>query len=835
MKLKLEIYIGDEKLDLFDDENIVLNKTIKNYNNIDKIFSDYTQTFTIPASKQNNKVMNYWYDSDVTQTFNPSTKKTARIDINKNFFKTGFVKFDAAQLKNGKVENYSITFFTALTNLKQIFSNDTLTDLNIVETLPYTDFESAIDSRLQSNAVLIPMISSERNWTMGSLPDKNTINYNSFSIQDAENKYLKFSTFTDPANNLDTIENKIRVKDTAPSNPVSIFLFVIVADQAAEFSVQILDAANDYNNEYNSATFTGNTLINAPIVRPLFGQKQLVIDFNNIDKVEFFIKGWAILNEGDTTIFNFDYPANGALLYEFKPALALTSIISAIETKYSLTFSNDFFNTPAFTELYTWTNREKGVGNHFESDYVQFTNADTIIDINGIWSAANNRLEITSVDGETINKITTQAVPLVSILKETNVPKPTITLVAKLYNTASDTTTYTESVLTEKNNYANNFEFSRPVSGTDQITFYVKSTFPEKFKWTLISDQSYLNFGIVKNSTEFDNDSSCVFHFSDYAYNDSLTGESKIVNGGLPNQKITDFFAGIIKMFNLVIIPDDTNSNSFQITTLNDWYATGSDVNLTRYVNLESEQVNTISLFGEIDFKYDPTKQIIGENFRENNFDVGYGDLRTSLVDSYGDTLSGGSLEVKVPFTNPSWQRLIDQASPSSDAPFLSQLLVLPMVDKDIKATNDKTFFFYYAGQKDMNDESYFGVRKFYSDIQTVSNRYDTYNLCYQYNTGNDSFTKCLNFGSEINPFTLNDGNASTPSLYNDYWEDYISDLYSTSMRETIVKAILPLGIILTLKLNDTIIIRAKKYKINDMKINLITGETNFKLLTLVV
>ena len=56
------IYIQDSitleynRVDLFDDEKISVNSSIQNINDISKTFTDFSQTFTVPATKQNNKI-----------------------------------------------------------------------------------------------------------------------------------------------------------------------------------------------------------------------------------------------------------------------------------------------------------------------------------------------------------------------------------------------------------------------------------------------------------------------------------------------------------------------------------------------------------------------------------------------------------------------------------------------------------------------------------------------------------------------------------------------------------------------------------------------------------
>jgi hypothetical protein len=88
--------------------------------------------------------------------------------------------------------------------------------------------------------------------------------------------------------------------------------------------------------------------------------------------------------------------------------------------------------------------------------------------------------------------------------------------------------------------------------------------------------------------------------------------------------------------------------------------------------------------------------------------------------------------------------------------------------------------------------------------------------------------TKTLNFGTEVDPYLLQ---GFSQGLYNTYWKDYITDLYSTSRRVFMYKAQLPLGVMLALKINDKLTIGERNYIINQMKLNLSTGEAQMELL----
>jgi hypothetical protein len=62
------------------------------------------------------------------------------------------------------------------------------------------------------------------------------------------------------------------------------------------------------------------------------------------------------------------------------------------------------------------------------------------------------------------------------------------------------------------------------------------------------------------------------------------------------------------------------------------------------------------------------------------------------------------------------------------------------------------------------------------------------------------------------------------------YYFSYLYNLYNLKQRLVTVKTILPVGVLTKLKLNDRLIIRDKRYIINDMNTNLTTGEVTFQL-----
>jgi len=89
-----------------------------------------------------------------------------------------------------------------------------------------------------------------------------------------------------------------------------------------------------------------------------------------------------------------------------------------------------------------------------------------------------------------------------------------------------------------------------------------------------------------------------------------------------------------------------------------------------------------------------------------------------------------------------------------------------------------------------------------------------------------------LNFGSEINEFTLTDYGGENNSLFQLYYENYILRILNKKTRLYKVKAILPLKELLKISLDDTIIIGTREFTINKMTTKLQSGETQLELLS---
>ena len=128
---KISVYIEGERIELFNDENIVVNSSYQNYKDLAKIFTDFSQSFTVPASERNNEIFQHFYQTDVDTTLNFQLRREAKIDIDHSPFRTGKIQLEKANLKNGMPESYTITFYGDLRSLSDIFGDDKLISLDM--------------------------------------------------------------------------------------------------------------------------------------------------------------------------------------------------------------------------------------------------------------------------------------------------------------------------------------------------------------------------------------------------------------------------------------------------------------------------------------------------------------------------------------------------------------------------------------------------------------------------------------------------------------------------------------------------------------------------------
>jgi hypothetical protein len=462
---------------------------------------------------------------------------------------------------------------------------------------------------------------------------------------------------------------------------------------------------------------------------------------------------------------------------DLKPALRLIRIIEAIENEYNISFDREFLNRAAFGNLFMWLhNKADGLAAAQTGAIVDLTNAGNLSDIDVFVNTTEN----------------------------------TVTVITGFYPSGRPIITYLAITVTPSSSYLDT-DYSIQILDIDDNLIgslnVVKGV--NTLRVGLPGDGDYY-FKVLSNST---------FEFTPLIYAvqrvvrknanqllQSFLGEIKISNN-LPKLKVRDFITSIIRMFNLVLTP--TSNNSFAFIPLDDWYSKGKLVDITKYIDTKDITIKKPQLFKRINFKYQKSGQILNEKFRENNgLDLGYGDLATTY------DIDGGELKVEAQFDNLMFERLTDRSTDD-----ITNVQVGKSIDKTLQPYIGKPYIFYRAGYQ------------FY-DTPIKADEYSDLDYTWFTSTENDSIfdqvTQSVNFSADQSTFLYSE---ITNNLFNNYWQDYISDLYSTKRRLGNYRAQLPIGKIININLNDRIQISDKAYIINSMRSNLTTGEVNYELL----
>jgi hypothetical protein len=185
----IELYIEGQRVELFKDESVSLTQSIQNAKDPAKIFTDFSKSFTIPASKVNNKIFKHYYNFDIVGGFDARIKVPANIELNSLQFRKGFIQLNGVDLKNNKADIYRITFFGETVNLKDLVGEDNLSALGWLNNFNLDYDAATVENYLKnvndktvagvtySNPIVAPLIThTDRLYYDGGESEANTGN-----------------------------------------------------------------------------------------------------------------------------------------------------------------------------------------------------------------------------------------------------------------------------------------------------------------------------------------------------------------------------------------------------------------------------------------------------------------------------------------------------------------------------------------------------------------------------------------------------------------------------------------------------------------------------------
>jgi hypothetical protein len=481
----------------------------------------------------------------------------------------------------------------------------------------------------------------------------------------------------------------------------------------------------------------------------------------------------------------YDYPNNnnnnlednhGRIFYtELFPAVRVASIFDLIQSEYGITFNGLFLTSDVFKKAFLFFKNK-------EAFNVTGTGSPVVLDI------ASNVMPFNSAD---------------NTIKETGFPD----IISLSFNVTSMSVSPTQYYIDvyRNNVYSNTFS-GTTTGGANQFivsNFMQTQTLTFKVHSASVLTMDF-NFTYVRQV--FDD-------FNQQFIETTINSTGTVTTSGFtnlqsvaPDIKIIDFISGICKEFNMTVYSNAKNVFTFE--PIPQWYSKGAIVNITQYTDITSIEIERMKLYKSIEFKYADSECMLNKYFLESpsNADAhGYGNAKI------GYNFDGGEYKVESPFENLLHNNFgnnlqVGYCLNKELAPYIPKPCLLYMNELTTLTGGDTI---HWDGQANIHSYVPFGQD---SNILTTS--------------GLVPLT--LNFGEEISSFYL----VNNPNtLYALYYASYLNNLYNPKNRLTKVKTILPVSLLTKLQLNDRLIIRDKRYMINEMQSDLTTGDVNFTLI----
>jgi hypothetical protein len=171
------LYIGNDKLDLFKDESIEVTSSVANINDITKNMTDYSRSFTVPATHVNNRIFKHYYDANIDNAFDARVKHGGKIELDGLPFKYGKWKLEKVEVRKGDPYAYTLTFFGNLVSLKDKLKNFELKDLDLSDynhSYSSANVKTGLSSSLFSGAVIYNLLSKKQLYYKSGSDNTNT-------------------------------------------------------------------------------------------------------------------------------------------------------------------------------------------------------------------------------------------------------------------------------------------------------------------------------------------------------------------------------------------------------------------------------------------------------------------------------------------------------------------------------------------------------------------------------------------------------------------------------------------------------------------------------------
>jgi hypothetical protein len=732
---KIVLYIKNnddvyKRVDMFNDETISLTSKIQDVRDIQKVFTDFSQTFTLPASKTNNKLFQHWYNYNIDNGFDARNRKDAVMELDFSPFRRGKISLNNVKMKDNKPFSYEVIFYGNTINLKDLLGDDELGLLSSLDTYTHdynnTNVKTGLQTSLSSGKIIYPLISHTKRFFY----------------------------------------------DSAPSAPF-------------------------YNGNLHYNT-TSNGI--------------------------------------------------GLAFEDLKPAIKCMTIIEAIETKYNISFTRDFFNETSgspFSNLFLWLSRNKGkiggdenqeeILSRICKDWGYSSGMLGFIVTSDSWVISSRQdkryeaeLTITTTGGNTSIPYRIKAVDYVTgnVLAQSGLASGSFRDISFYILPSSQQINY-------------------------QIKFIIESEETITFTPSLQLTQTSVN---PLTGIPISVDGQSIYNIN--GTGDSInTTEEIIITENTPKIKNIDFLTGLFKMFNLTAyyIDDasDADFGKIYVDTLDNFYAdrinnpSEGSYDITKHIDTKDLTIERAFEYNQINFQYEKPSTLLSVNHQEQFNEIfGNEEVKPTFVDR------GTKYEVKVPFEHMKFERIIDDnktgtspySSITSPSPYITDILWGYSADGDFESKTDvspatgnyspvltKPLVFYAVQETGLSSGT--GIKWISDGTPLEITQYNRPSNTNEDGTTSTAPAFTINFDDEIDEWNLTNYDGGTNSLFKKFYANYINGIFEEKKRIYKLKGYLPTDILANYRLNDELVIQDRTFTINSISTNFKTEISQLELL----
>ena len=177
-RIRLKLTNEQRYFDSFGNEEITYTKKTIDFEKPDKVINDYSSSFTLPASPNNNALFGHYYAVDFASPFNPYQKNEAELWVGNELWSIGALQLQSVKMENGNPSNYKVQFYSDVVNLKAALNGLTIDKLgwqdknHNVSRANMTNYLTGTEI----NGMRYPLASAESLWRWSGSNEENTRN-----------------------------------------------------------------------------------------------------------------------------------------------------------------------------------------------------------------------------------------------------------------------------------------------------------------------------------------------------------------------------------------------------------------------------------------------------------------------------------------------------------------------------------------------------------------------------------------------------------------------------------------------------------------------------------